>query len=96
MVTPDGMPLVKSLRQLYGVQQDRVAGMDLLPDLMSEAEKLSLPVYFYGGTEEILKRTKEYISEKFPNLIFAGSYSPPYRPLTNEESLAVITPGTTV
>src|SRR6218665_3252252 len=38
MVTPDGMPLVKALRLLYGVQQDRVAGMDLLPDLLKESE----------------------------------------------------------
>jgi N-acetylglucosaminyldiphosphoundecaprenol N-acetyl-beta-D-mannosaminyltransferase len=89
MVTPDGMPLVTSLKKLYGVQQDRVAGMDLLPDLMNQAERLSIPVYFYGGTEEILIRTREYISEKFPGIIFAGSYSPPFRPLTSEESQAI-------
>lgn len=27
LVTPDGMPLVKALRLLYGIKQDRVAGI---------------------------------------------------------------------
>ena len=49
LVTPDGMPLVKAMRLLYGVKQERVAGMDLLPDLLKEAEKQDLSVFFLNG-----------------------------------------------
>src|SRR5579862_9554897 len=50
-VTPDGVPLTWALRLLYGIKQDRVAGMDLLPDLLSIAEQKHLTVFFYGGTQ---------------------------------------------
>jgi N-acetylglucosaminyldiphosphoundecaprenol N-acetyl-beta-D-mannosaminyltransferase len=54
IITPDGVPLTWGLKLLHGIKQDRVAGMDLLPDILKEAEKKSIPVYFYGGTEDML------------------------------------------
>ena len=33
IITPDGKPLAWALRFLYGIKQERAAGMDLLPDL---------------------------------------------------------------
>ncbi|MFM2327133.1 MAG: hypothetical protein RIR31_1335, partial [Bacteroidota bacterium] len=54
IVTPDGQPIVWVLRLLYGVKQDRVAGMDALSDLLKRMEVENLPVYFYGGTQEML------------------------------------------
>lgn len=90
IVTPDGKPLVWALRILYGIKQDRVAGMDVLPDLLSQMEKENLPVYFYGGTQEMLDNTSEFIKKEFPDLIVAGLYSPPFRPLTETEETEVI------
>lgn len=81
-VTPDGKPLSWALRLLYGVKQERVAGMDLLPDLLKEAEGAHLPVYFYGGTDAMLEKTKAHLQQHYPMLNFAGSYSPPFRDLT--------------
>ena len=85
MVTPDGIPLTWAMRLLLGIKQERVAGMDLLPDIISAAEASQLPVYFYGATNEILEITRQYLSVKFPLLKLAGSFSPPFRPLTAEE-----------
>jgi N-acetylglucosaminyldiphosphoundecaprenol N-acetyl-beta-D-mannosaminyltransferase len=90
MVTPDGKPLTWALRFLYGIKQDRVAGMDLLPDLLSEAENQNLPVAFYGGTDNMLEKTKEHITKKYPNLVIAKMYSPPFRPLKTEEEESII------
>ncbi|PCI27961.1 MAG: glycosyltransferase, partial [SAR324 cluster bacterium] len=45
ITTPDGMPLAKAMKLLYGINQDRVAGMDLMPDLMKESEKKKLSIY---------------------------------------------------
>jgi N-acetylglucosaminyldiphosphoundecaprenol N-acetyl-beta-D-mannosaminyltransferase len=85
ITTPDGIPLRWGLKWLYGIRQERVAGMDLLPDLLRRASQHTIPVFFYGGTEEILKQTKEHVSKFYSGIPFAGTYSPPFRPLTLEE-----------
>jgi len=85
MITPDGMPLTWGLKLLHGIQQDRVAGMDLLPDLLKEAKRKAIPVYFYGGTQEMMTRIEEGLPVRYPALRIAGMYSPPFRPLSIEE-----------
>ncbi|MCE7040496.1 WecB/TagA/CpsF family glycosyltransferase [Dyadobacter sp. CY312] len=88
--TPDGMPLAKAIKLLYGNDQDRVAGMDLLPDLLKVSEKDALRVYFYGGTNAMQEASAKYVKSAFPNLIATGFHSPPFRPLTNEEESEII------
>ncbi|MCZ2845016.1 MAG: WecB/TagA/CpsF family glycosyltransferase [Candidatus Bathyarchaeota archaeon] len=85
LVTPDGMPLAKGIQILYGEKQDRVAGMDLLPDLLEISENENLKVFFYGGTQEMLDNTKKYCENKYPDLAVVGFISPPFRELTNIE-----------
>lgn len=90
IVTPDGMPIVWALRLLHGIKQERVAGMDLLPDLLLQAELKRIPVYFYGGTERMLNQTKTFIATNYPLLALTGFYSPPFRPLTVQEEEEII------
>jgi N-acetylglucosaminyldiphosphoundecaprenol N-acetyl-beta-D-mannosaminyltransferase len=90
LVTPDGMPLAKAMKLLYGLRQDRVAGMDLLPDLLEKAEKENLGVFFYGGTDEMLQKTKAFVQATYPDLKEQAYYSPPFRALTAEEEVSVI------
>ncbi len=85
MITPDGIPLTWGLKLLHGVKQDRVAGMDLLPDLLKEAEDKDIPVYFYGGTENMLSHIREDLPKLFPRLKIAGMFSPPFRELSVSE-----------
>lgn len=89
IVTPDGMPLAKALKLLYGIEQDRVAGMDLLPDLLAEAEEKGISVFFYGGSEITLQKTTHFINSRYPGLKLAGAYSPPFRPLNENETKEV-------
>ena len=90
VITPDGMPLTWAMRLLYNRRQDRVAGMDLLPDILERASKSKLSIYFYGGTEKMLQKTKEYLTVRYPGITLAGMYSPPFRNLTPEEDKKVI------
>jgi N-acetylglucosaminyldiphosphoundecaprenol N-acetyl-beta-D-mannosaminyltransferase len=90
IVTPDGMPLAKGLEILYGIKQDRVAGMDILPDLLKSSEEQNLSVYFYGGTQAILDLTKKFCDKNFPKLSIAGMYSPPFKELTKDENTNII------
>ncbi|UAB84820.1 WecB/TagA/CpsF family glycosyltransferase [Zunongwangia sp. SCSIO 43204] len=82
LVTPDGMPLAKGLKFIYGIDQERVAGMDLLPALLKIAEESKIKVLFYGGTDLILEQTKSYCEVNHPDLNIVGLISPPFRELS--------------
>lgn len=82
LVTPDGMPIVKALKFLFGINQDKVSGPDLMPDLLKEIEKKNLSIFLYGSTQEILDELIALFHIKYPNLSIVGSISPPFRDLT--------------
>lgn len=85
LVCADGMPLVKSVKLLYKKSIDRVAGMDMMPSVMQKAEEEGLSVFFYGSTDQILDKIKTETRIRFPKLKIAGTYSPPFRTLTQKE-----------
>jgi N-acetylglucosaminyldiphosphoundecaprenol N-acetyl-beta-D-mannosaminyltransferase len=87
LVTPDGMPLVWALRLLGFSKQTRVYGPDLMLAWCDRAAQLGMPIYLYGGTEPMLEKLRYNLTEKFPGLAIAGTYAPPFRPLTLEEEL---------
>lgn len=88
--TPDGMPLAKAINWLYGIEQERVAGMDLMPDLMQVSEKNGFSIYFYGSTDEILSKIIKKAKIEFPNLDICGTYSPPFREIDEGEKIEII------
>jgi len=84
LVLSDGMPIVKALNFFYRIQQDRIAGMDIMPDLLRLAEINDLKVFFFGTTDELLSRIKVRTEKEFPNLKVVGLFSPPFdRPLND-------------
>jgi N-acetylglucosaminyldiphosphoundecaprenol N-acetyl-beta-D-mannosaminyltransferase len=89
IITPDGMPLAKGLKFLYGIKQDRVAGMDILPDLLKFSEG-KFSVFFYGGTPKIVDKINKYCKHHYPELNIVGAYAPPFRELTEKENREVI------
>jgi len=46
--------------------------------------------FFYGGKEGIPELLSEKLKKKFHDLITAGTFSPPFRPLTHEEDKEII------
>jgi N-acetylglucosaminyldiphosphoundecaprenol N-acetyl-beta-D-mannosaminyltransferase len=88
LVTPDGMPLVWAMRLLGIKEQSRVYGPDLMLAWCNHAAKNQIPIYLYGGTKTTLDKLQCRLKEVFPNLIIAGSHSPPFRPLTSTEEAA--------
>jgi N-acetylglucosaminyldiphosphoundecaprenol N-acetyl-beta-D-mannosaminyltransferase len=85
LVTPDGMPLVWAMRLLGMKKQHRVYGPDLMLALCKRASQQQIPIFLYGGTETMLTKLQATLRASFPSLIIAGSYAPPFRPLTEEE-----------
>lgn len=89
LVVADGLPLTWALRFVNGIKQERIAGMDMLPDLLRMADSKNLPVYFYGGTQKMLEETEECVRKRFPGIPIAGMFSPPFRPLNEKEKFDV-------
>lgn len=85
LVTPDGMPLVWSLRWQGASQASRVYGPDLARFVLRAAEKESLPVGFYGSSPETLALLAAQTMRMFPALHIAYAFAPPFRPLSSEE-----------
>ena len=90
IVTPDGQPVAFFLQRLKKIDQERVAGLDIFPDLLKEAELRKKSVFFYGATDDILQMIIDKAKSQFPALKISGSYSPPFRKLTPEEDLNII------
>lgn len=90
LVTPDGMPLVWSLRLLGHKDATRVYGPDLTPVLLDGAAAAQIPVGFYGGSPEVLAKLIEVVHQRFGKVEVAYSYSPPFRPLSPEEDRQVV------
>lgn len=85
----DGIAVVLSGKAL-GFRIPRLHG----PDLMLKCCEYGLPKkwrhFFYGGRDGVPELLSEKLSEKFPGLITAGTYSPPFRQLTPDEDEAII------
>jgi N-acetylglucosaminyldiphosphoundecaprenol N-acetyl-beta-D-mannosaminyltransferase len=90
IATPDGVPVVWALRSLGHRKQQRVYGPELTLALCERAQSCGYRVFLYGGSDNALRRVRERLSEKYPNLNLVGSYSPPFRPLTPEEDEAIV------
>lgn len=89
-IAADGVPLTWALKGFFGYRQERVAGMDLMPDLLRQAARENIPVFFYGSTPDVLKRATQACYQQFPNLQIAGQLSPPFRALTPDEEDEVV------
>lgn len=90
IATPDGMPVVWALRSFDCPHQRRVYGPNLTLALCEMASQERLPVFFYGSRPETLASLTANLSKKFPGLQIAGTFSPPFRPLTEAESATII------
>lgn len=85
IVTPDGMPLVWALRSFGAVSQGRVYGPNLMLVLCERAQTSAHRIFLYGGTAETLDALERNLRQRYPDLMIAGKYSPPFRPLTPNE-----------
>lgn len=89
MATTDGMPLVWLAHHHGFSDATRVYGPDLMLELCALSEQKGYSHYFYGATDEVLAQLRINLLQKFPDLKIAGMYSPPFRPLTDQEKDAV-------
>ena len=82
---PDGMPLVWGMRSWGAKIKNRVYGPDFFELCMKKSNELGFKHFLYGSTEETLEKLGKNLAEKFNAPEIHGSFSPPFRPLTEEE-----------
>lgn len=85
LVTPDGMPLVWCGRYAGARQMERVYGPDLMLEVCGRSTANGLRHFLYGAGEGVADELAANLRERFPGIEIAGTYSPPYRDLTEEE-----------
>lgn len=89
MAAIDGMPIVKIARR-KGLICERCAAPDIMGDVFEQGVKQGKTHYFYGGKdEEVLKNLRENLEKNYPGIQIVGMYSPPFRPLTEEEDQTI-------
>ena len=85
MATADGAPIAWLMRRRGWADQQRINGPDLMWRTLAEAERLQIPVFFYGSSTATLTRLDTVVRHTFPALLVAGQLSPPFRALSPEE-----------
>ena len=90
MSIPDGGPLSTVGRKRGYNNMKRTTG----PSYMEEVFKITVEKgyrhYFYGSTEETLEKLHRKLNHNYPGIQIVGMYSPPFRPLNEEEDKDII------
>lgn len=90
IATSDGMPLVWAIRSMARPDQQRVYGPTLMQLAIASTTGHGWRHYFYGSTPETLAALESAVAKSDPEARIVGSYSPPFRPLTADETEAVV------
>lgn len=90
MTLPDGKPLfwVARLKKLSDV--GHVPGPDFFPAFLERTADKGLRHYFFGSKPDVLSTLEKKLTALHPEMQIVGSYSPPFREVSREETKAMI------
>jgi N-acetylglucosaminyldiphosphoundecaprenol N-acetyl-beta-D-mannosaminyltransferase len=90
LTVPDGMPLVWAANMLGAGLHDRVYGPELMLRYNDRCVEAGHRVWLYGGRDQgTLVQLALRLRRRHPGINIVGGYSPPFRPLTDEEETAL-------
>lgn len=72
LVSIDGMGIVWGARALGLPVKARVAGVDLLNELLAACAREGFKPYFLGATPSVLQQAAQRVRERYPSIVFAG------------------------
>lgn len=72
-ITADGIGVVKAAQMLKTPLPERVAGFEVMLDLLKLANDKAYKVYFLGASEETLQKTVENVQRDYKNINIVGS-----------------------
>jgi N-acetylglucosaminyldiphosphoundecaprenol N-acetyl-beta-D-mannosaminyltransferase len=86
IATPDGVPLVWALHISGQEEAVRVTGIEVMRRALGVGKRH----FFYGSTEETLACIRAAVGEQYPGATVAGTLSPPFRELSDDEHLGLV------
>ncbi|TAG59312.1 MAG: glycosyltransferase, partial [Cytophagales bacterium] len=78
MTFADGMSVVAALKFIFGIKQDRIAGMDIIFDVLKYASEKKINLFLFGSEQKTLDNFIEKSNKVYPNLNFSGAISPTF------------------
>lgn len=85
MNLPDGMPTVWVGRSQGFTHMHRVAGPDVMLEVFRNRRLANYSHFFYGGKPGVAEELATKLKRRFPWVRIAGTYTPPFRDLNNQE-----------
>ena len=90
MTLPDGVGIILAASLLGYKNYGRVTGPTLMLRLCDWGRGCGYKHYFYGGAEGVAEKLRDRLSQMFPGLQTAGTYCPPFRPLSKQEDETIV------
>jgi len=90
LAIPDGGPLSVIGRRRGWKNMRRTTGPGLMGEMFLASSNIGYRHFFYGSTEDTLNKLIMELKRSYPYIQIAGTYSPPFRTLTEEEDENVI------
>jgi N-acetylglucosaminyldiphosphoundecaprenol N-acetyl-beta-D-mannosaminyltransferase len=81
----DGRPLARVSARLSGGVFPHVRGPSFFMMVLDEGRSLGMRHFFLGGSPQLLSQLQLEATLCYPGLVIAGTFSPPFRPMTAAE-----------
>lgn len=75
LIIPDGIGTVLASKIVKNPVKEKIAGIDVVKEILIKAEKENKSIYLLGAEEEVLVKCRENIKKQYPNLNIAGSHN---------------------
>lgn len=72
VINADGASVIMASKFLNKPLPERVAGVDLMQDLVALSAKKGYSIYLLGAKQEVVEKTSEVLKERHPDLKVAG------------------------
>lgn len=90
MAIPDGGPLSSVGRKRGYKKMERTTGPSYMGEILKISQEKGYRHYFYGSTPETLEKLNDTLTHDYPGLQIVGMFSPPFRPMTEEEDWEIV------
>lgn len=90
MAIPDGGPLSFIGKKRGFKYMGRTTGPSYMEEIFKQSIKKGYRHFFYGSTEETLRKLYINLNRDYPGIQIAGMYSPPFQPLSVKENIEII------
>lgn len=73
IIIPDSVAIEYALKKVLNKEVKRIPGVELLVDILKEADVQKKSIYLYGATEEVNIKFKNYVNNNYKDIKILGS-----------------------